>query len=174
MKAIFIMASKYNNILKNISFLIIASFLILYNTKALAENPDFFKVTIKSQKGVNEAKKYLGNDVWRADSCKGDNFQHFQFNNSPNVEVGNGKLGDGEKVKLLRAEKINNLIEVETSVCAPIGCNKTFEQYKILDKNKVLEWHFEGRLPNEGGHVLVDNGHDNFKNPARTFYRCKL
>jgi len=124
---------------------------------------------------ANPAGSWLGQSVWRATTCdKKENFQTFSFNPSPQVEVGSGKKGDGEKLELLRVgTSPDGLIEIETRVCAPVGCNQTVERYKKTGPNQMQEWHFEGRLPELQPYVLVRDGQAvDGSGPGRIFNRC--
>ena len=124
---------------------------------------------------ANPAGSWLGQSVWRATTCdKKENFQTFSFNPSPQVEVGSGKKGDGEKLELLRVgTSPDGLIEIETRVCAPVGCNQTVERYKKTGPNQMQEWHFEGRLPELQPYVLVRDGQAvDGSSPGRIFNRC--
>jgi hypothetical protein len=123
----------------------------------------------------NPAQAWLGQSVWRATTCdKKENFQTFSFTPSPQVEVGSGKKGDGEKLELLRVgTSPDGLIEIETRVCAPVGCNQTVERYKKTGPNQMQEWHFEGRLPELQPYVLVRDGQAvDGSGPGRIFNRC--
>ncbi len=124
---------------------------------------------------ANSAQAWLGQSVWRATSCdQKENFQTFSFTASPQVEVGSGKKGDGEKLELLRVgTSAEGLIEIETRVCAPVGCNQTVERYKKTGPNQMQEWHFEGRLPEHQPYVLVRDGQAvDGSGPGRIFNRC--
>ena len=124
---------------------------------------------------ANPAGSWLGQSVWRATTCdKKENFQTFSFTPSPQVEVGSGKKGDGEKLELLRVgTSPDGLIEIETRVCAPVGCNQTVERYKKTGPNQMQEWHFEGRLPELQPYVLVRDGQAvDGSGPGRIFNRC--
>jgi hypothetical protein len=118
---------------------------------------------------------WLGSSIWRAGPCdSAQNFQAFSFTSSPKVEVGSGKLGEGERLELLRVSTDpTGLIQVETRVCAPVGCNQTVERYKKLSANQMQEWHFEGRLPDHVPYVIVANGAAvDGSGPGRVFNRC--
>jgi hypothetical protein len=120
---------------------------------------------------------WLGSSVWRAGPCESaQNFQTFSFTSTPKVEVGSGKPGDGEKLELLRITSDSaGLIQVETRVCAPVGCNQTVERYKKINANQMQEWHFEGRLPDHVPYVIVANGAAlDGSGPGRVFNRCTL
>lgn len=124
---------------------------------------------------ANPAQAWLGQSVWRATTCdKKENFQTFSFSQAPQVEVGSGKMGDGEKLELLRVgTSTDGLIEIETRVCAPVGCNQTVERYKKIGPNQMQEWHFEGRLPEHQPYVLVRDGQAvDGSGPGRLFNRC--
>jgi hypothetical protein len=124
---------------------------------------------------ANPAQAWLGQSVWRATSCdKKENFQTFSFTATPQVEVGSGKKGDGEKLELLRVgTSPDGMIEIETRVCAPVGCNQTVERYKKTSPNQMQEWHFEGRLPELQPYVLVRDGQAvDGSGPGRVFNRC--
>jgi hypothetical protein len=120
------------------------------------------------------ARAFLGAAVWRAGACDpSGNFQSFVFSPAASVEVGSGAPGQGERLELLRAARGGSQIEVETRVCAPVGCNRTVERYKVLDPNRIQEWHFEGRLPDQPPYVLVANGiATDGSGPGRVFHRC--
>ena len=118
---------------------------------------------------------WLGSSVWRAGSCaSAQNFQTFSFTQNPKVEVGSGKPGEGEQLAVLRVSRVEHeLIQIETRVCAPVGCNQTVERYKIISSTQMQEWHFEGRLPNTPPYVLVANGQSaDGTGAGRTFNRC--
>lgn len=118
---------------------------------------------------------WLGASVWRAGPCDvQQNFQAFSFTAEPKVEVGSGKQGDGERLQLLAVSTDpQGLIQVETRVCAPVGCNQTIERYKKLNANQMQEWHFEGRLPDHVPYVIVANGAAlDGSGPGRVFNRC--
>ena len=124
---------------------------------------------------VNPAQTWLGQSIWRPTSCdQKENFQTFSFTASPQVEVGSGIKGDGEKLELLRVgTSPDGLIEIETRVCAPVGCNQTVERYKKTGPNQMQEWHFEGRLPELQPYVLVRDGQAvDGSGPGRLFNRC--
>ncbi|MEY3235318.1 MAG: hypothetical protein RL230_2589 [Pseudomonadota bacterium] len=124
---------------------------------------------------ANPAQAWLGQSVWRATSCdQKENFQTFSIGPTPQVEVGSGKKGDGEKLELLRVgSSPDGLIEIETRVCAPVGCNQTVERYKKTGPNQMQEWHFEGRLPELQPYVLVREGQAvDGSGPGRIFNRC--
>jgi hypothetical protein len=132
--------------------------------------------SIRRRKGaVLTPQAWLGSSVWRAGPCdSAQNFQTFSFSAAPKVEVGSGKPGEGERLELLRVSSVEDgLIQVETRVCAPVGCNQTVERYKKLDANKMQEWHFEGRLPDHVPYVIVANGAAlDGSGPGRVFNRC--
>lgn len=124
---------------------------------------------------ANPAQAWLGQSIWRATTCdQKENFQTFSFSPTPQVEVGSGKKGDGEKLELLRVgTSTDGLIEIETRVCAPVGCNQTVERYKKTGPNQMQEWHFEGRLPEHQPYVLVRDGQAvDGSGPGRLFNRC--
>jgi hypothetical protein len=130
----------------------------------------------RQRKGaVLTPQAWLGSSVWRAGPCdSAQNFQTFSFSAAPKVEVGSGKPGEGERLELLRVSSVENgLIQVETRVCAPVGCNQTVERYKKIDANQMQEWHFEGRLPDHVPYVIVANGAAlDGSGPGRVFNRC--
>lgn len=118
---------------------------------------------------------WLGTSIWRAGPCdSAQNFQAFSFSDAPKVEVGSGKPGEGERLELLRiSTDPTGLIQVETRVCAPVGCNQTVERYKKITDNQMQEWHFEGRLPGITPYVIVANGAAiDGSGPGRVFNRC--
>ncbi|OYU78184.1 MAG: hypothetical protein CFE32_02690 [Alphaproteobacteria bacterium PA3] len=124
---------------------------------------------------ANPAQAWLGQSIWRATSCdKKENFQTFSFTPTPQVEVGSGRKGEGEKLELLRVgTSTEGLIEIETRVCAPVGCNQTVERYKKIGPSQMQEWHFEGRLPEHQPYVLVRDGQAvDGSGPGRLFNRC--
>jgi hypothetical protein len=124
---------------------------------------------------VQTPQAWLSNSVWRAGPCdSAQNFQSFSFTSEPKVEVGSGKLGDGERLQLLRVSTDpTGLIQIETRVCAPVGCNQTIERYKKLGPNQMQEWHFEGRLPDHVPYVIVQDGAAlDGSGPGRVFNRC--
>lgn len=129
----------------------------------------------KTAAALSSAEAFLARGVWRAGACgQAQNFQAFIFGASGrSVEVGSGAPGQGERLELLRAGGKDGLVEVETRVCAPVGCNQTFEQYKVLDDNRMQEWRFEGRLPDQPAYVLVADGRSlDGTGPGRVFNRC--
>ncbi|WP_395780498.1 hypothetical protein [Aquidulcibacter sp.] len=131
--------------------------------------------TSASAAPANPAQAWLGQSIWRATTCdKRENFQTFSFTPSPQVEVGSGKKGEGEKLELLRVgTSPDGLIEIETRVCAPVGCNQTVERYKKTGPDQMQEWHFEGRLPEHQPYVLVRDGQAvDGSGPGRIFNRC--
>jgi hypothetical protein len=135
------------------------------NTPARAQTP------VRNQ----TPQAWLGSSVWRVGPCEtAQNFQAFNFSSAPKVEVGSGKVGEGEQLELLVvANDPNGLIQIETRVCAPVGCNRTIERYKKLGPNQMQEWHFEGRLPNITPYVIVANGAAvDGSGPGRVFNRC--
>jgi hypothetical protein len=118
---------------------------------------------------------WLGSSVWRAGPCdSAQNFQAFSFTAEPKVEVGAGKVGEGERLQLLAVTADpQGMIQVETRVCAPVGCNQTIERYKKLGPNQMQEWHFEGRLPDHVPYVIVQDGAAlDGSGPGRVFNRC--
>lgn len=118
---------------------------------------------------------WLGASIWRAGPCaSAENFQTFSFTATPKVEVGSGKPGQGERLELLGiSTDPTGLIQVETRVCAPVGCNQTIERYKKLGPDQMQEWHFEGRLPGITPYVIVANGAAlDGSGPGRVFNRC--
>ncbi|MEN9855727.1 MAG: hypothetical protein RL186_5 [Pseudomonadota bacterium] len=124
---------------------------------------------------ATEAKRWLANGMWRAGPCaQAQNFQRFEFGSAPIVEVGSGQRGEGERLELLGvSEARKGYIDVQTRVCAPVGCNQTRETYKKLGKDQMQEWHFEGRLPDHAPYVLVTNGQaTDGKGQGRIFNRC--
>lgn len=135
--------------------------------------------TTKTQRKstLSAPETWLGSSVWRAGPCDtAQNFQTFAFTpTASKVEVGSGRRGDGEQLELLRiADLAGGLIQIETRVCAPVGCNQTIERYKKLDANTMQEWHFEGRLPNITPYVIVANGAAvDGSGPGRVFNRCR-
>jgi hypothetical protein len=125
---------------------------------------------------ATEPQAWLGSSIWRAGPCDvAQNFQTFAFSALPKVEVGSGKPGEGERLELLRVAAVEDgLIQIETRVCAPVGCNQTVERYKKLDANRMQEWHFEGRLPDHEPYVIVANGEAlDGSGPGRIFNRCQ-
>jgi hypothetical protein len=143
---------------------------------AAKTRPSIAKAKAKVQPAMpNTPQAWLGASIWRAGPCDtAQNFQAFSFTGAPKVEVGSGKPGDGERLELLRIlTDPTGLIQVETRVCAPVGCNQTIERYKKLSDNQMQEWHFEGRLPNVTPYVIVANGAAvDGSGPGRVFNRC--
>ncbi len=154
-------------------FLFIAPILFgAIDTKAA---PNKQKKSINSQQ---QAIDFLSKGVWRGEDCNPEsNFQKFSFKNKQNppnrVEVGFGELGSGEPLEIIKYDLKNQIIEVQTRVCAPVGCNQTFEQYKIIGPDKMFEWTFEGHLPDQPPNIVVRNGIDKEGNSGRYFKRCK-
>lgn len=132
--------------------------------------------TQSTQAGAPQTPQaWLSSSVWRAGPCdSAQNFQSFSFTSQPKVEVGSGKPGEGERLELLRiSTDPTGLIQVETRVCAPVGCNQTVERYKKLGPNQMQEWHFEGRLPDHVPYVIVQDGAAlDGSGPGRVFNRC--
>jgi hypothetical protein len=126
----------------------------------------------------SDASTFLGGAVWReasggSGSCNGGtSFQRFSFEPKATVEVGQGAPGAGETLELHAARLKDGMVELESGACGPTGCNRTFEQYKVLDRNRIQEWRFEGRLPGEEPLVLVDKGRASDGAPGRVFARC--
>lgn len=123
-----------------------------------------------------KAASFLKNSAWRTTECGEDgNFQAFIFNQQkPQVEVGYGANGEGERLEMLNADVKGEFVEIETRVCAPVGCNHTYEKYKILGPNQIQEWSFIGQLPDNPPLVMVKDGiatNDNSK--GRVFNRCE-
>jgi hypothetical protein len=120
------------------------------------------------------ADAFLSRGVWRAGACAGaQNFQAFKVGARKTVEVGAGKTGQGERLDVLRLARAGDMLEVETRVCAPVGCNRTFEQYRVLSPDTIQEWRFEGRLPDQPPYVLVADGRSTDGSGAgRVFNRC--
>lgn len=158
----------------NKKFLIIIALFV----SIFAFEQNAFSKSYEKQKTVKmpniKVQKFLDKGVWRINNCQENgNFQAFSFkNNKPLVEVGYGIIGEGEKLDILNAQLKGNLLLIETQVCAPIGCNHTFEQYKIISKDKMSEWVFEGHLDNEPPNIVVKDGFDNNGNLGRVFIRC--
>ena len=120
------------------------------------------------------ASQYLARGVWRTGACeRSGNFQTFVFEPKGEVEVGSGTPGGGERLELVSATRQGADIQVETRVCAPVGCNQTFEVYRVLDDGRMQEWRFEGRLPGQAPYVLVADGRATDGTPGRIFQRCQ-
>ncbi len=120
------------------------------------------------------ASQYLARGVWRTGPCeRAGNFQTFVFAPRGEVEVGSGTPGAGERLELVSATRQGADIQVETRVCAPVGCNQTFEVYRVLDDGRMQEWRFEGRLPGQAPYVLVADGRATDGTPGRVFQRCQ-
>jgi hypothetical protein len=157
-------------------FWIVAS-IIGFAMQAFAATPSGLRGSLSGPSAPPNAspQAWLGNSVWRAGACaSAQNFQTFRFTSTPKVEVGSGKPGDGESLELLRiSTDPQGLIQIETRVCAPVGCNQTVERYKKLNANQMQEWHFEGRLPDHVPYVIVANGAAvDGSGPGRVFNRC--
>lgn len=168
------MPIKISNHAKNIRYILVASGICAFVTatsfNALATPA---RSKSKTKTAMNPAHVYLGNGVWRPSECsKTENFQAFFFRAPAKVEVGSGRIGDGEKLEILSTARNANIVEVRTRVCAPIGCNQTFEQYKIISQNQMQEWRFEGLLPNEAPNIVVENGVASDGTAGRIFNRC--
>lgn len=128
----------------------------------------------KSKAVSNPAHSYLSNSVWRTSDCgQYHGFQTFNFTAPQKVEVGNGRIGDGERLDIVYSNQSGNIIEIKTKVCAPVGCNQTLEEYKILNPNQIQEWRFEGHLPNEAPNIVVANGVATDGSAGRIFNRCR-
>ncbi len=122
-----------------------------------------------------DAKSYLNKGVWRVGNCDATlNFQKFEFaiNNNAYGKVIVGAGDYSEDLELFHAEKKQDTIIVQTRVCAPVGCNKTYEEYKIINKDTMSEWHFEGRLPDQEPNLVISKGIDKDGNKGRIFNRC--
>lgn len=120
------------------------------------------------------AGRYLARGIWRTGPCeRAGNFQTFVFEPKGEVEVGSGSPGGGERLELVTAVRQGADIQVETRVCAPVGCNQTFEVYRVLDEGRMQEWRFEGRLPGQPPYVLVADGRATDGTPGRIFQRCE-
>lgn len=152
--------------------------------KAFADTPAGLRGTAEAQaaaaapapEGATAAQSFLAGGVWRPGPCEHtSNFQAFAFAPAGNaVEVGAGRPGEGERLELLRVARSGAMVEVETRVCAPVGCNQTFEQYRVLDADRIQEWRFEGRLPQQPPYVLVAEGAaTDGSGPGRIFNRCR-
>lgn len=153
-------------------FILFAVLIFTFGFAQIAISKSFSKQ--KTVKMPNQkVQKFLSHGVWRTSDCNQNNFQFFSFtNNKPLVEVGYGKKGEGEKLDILNAQINKNILLIQTQVCAPIGCNHTFEEYKILSNDKITEWTFEGHLDEEPPNIVVKNGFDNNGNVGRTLVRC--
>lgn len=165
------------NSLFGLALLGLMAFVIGYSINSFASSRPNPKTKALTKTTPSTAQTFLQNGVWRVGECgKGENFQAFSFNNRGvpvnRVEVGSGALGDGERLEILRTNLANNIVEVQTRVCAPVGCNRTFEQYKIISNNQIQEWRFEGLLPNEPPNVVVANGVASDGTTGRIFNRC--
>jgi hypothetical protein len=169
-------------------FWVIAS-VVGFAVQAFAASPSGLRGTVsdttpapKSKQAASRTRTsqtapqaWLGSSVWRVGPCEtAQNFQAFNFAAAPKVEVGAGKVGEGEQLDLLMVTTDpDGLIQIETRVCAPVGCNRTIERYKKLGPNQMQEWHFEGRLPNITPYVIVANGAAvDGSGPGRVFNRC--
>jgi hypothetical protein len=149
----------------------------LPTAKAPAAGPGSNSTQRQSKTRATTPQAWLGNSIWRAGPCDStQNFQAFSFTTEPKVEVGSGKRGDGESLELLRiSTDPAGLIQIETRVCAPVGCNQTVERYKKLGPNQMQEWHFEGRLPDHVPYVIVQDGAAlDGSGPGRVFNRCRV
>jgi hypothetical protein len=158
-------------------FWVVASILGIA-TYAFASNPNGLRGALSDASTptrMQSPEAWLGTSVWRAGPCESaQNFQAFRFSSQPKVEVGSGKLGEGESLELLRiSNNPDGLIQIETRVCAPVGCNQTIERYKKLGPDQMQEWHFEGRLPDRVPYVIVQDGAAlDGSGPGRVFNRC--
>jgi hypothetical protein len=122
-------------------------------------------------------RTFLERGVWRAGACgSARNFQTFRFAPALQVEVGSGAPGSGEVLEMIAAGRHRiagaDLVEVQTRVCAPVGCNQTFELYRVLDADRIQEWRFEGRLPDLPPNVVVVDGRASDGTAGRVFTRC--
>jgi hypothetical protein len=157
-------------------FWVVAS-IIGFAVQAFAATPNTPVTGLRGSKtqALQTPQAWLGSSVWRAGPCDtAQNFQSFSFTAEPKVEVGSGKPGEGERLQLLRiSTDATGLIQVETRVCAPVGCNQTVERYKKLGPDQMQEWHFEGRLPDHVPYVIVQDGAAlDGSGPGRVFNRC--
>jgi hypothetical protein len=155
-------------------FWVMAS-IISVATQAFGATPSGLRGSVSEAASAQTPQAWLGSSVWRVGPCEtAQNFQAFTFSAAPKVEVGSGKLGEGEQLDLLVvASDPDGLIQIETRVCAPVGCNRTIERYKKLGPNQIQEWHFEGRLPNITPYIIVANGAAvDGSGPGRVFNRC--
>ncbi len=155
---------------------ICAGYYLSFGQEAVAAPKSKAKIASpkKGKAAANPAQSFLSNSIWRASECgQNHGFQTFNFNNPQKVEVGNGKPGDGEMLDMIYLNRTGNIIEIKTKVCAPVGCNQTLEEYKILNQNQIQEWRFEGHLPNEAPNVVVANGVASDGSLGRVFNRCR-
>jgi hypothetical protein len=126
-----------------------------------------------------EARAYLGRGVWRDASGGGEvcaragNFQHYRFETgAATSEAGYGAPGLGEALPITSLALQGDYVAVSTQVCAPIGCSKTQERYRILGPDRFQEWDFVGRDGDHAPYEVVRNGVALHAGPARTFERC--
>lgn len=124
---------------------------------------------------TDKAVSYLKNSAWRTECNEEGNFQTFIFNpKKPQIEVGYGLKGDGERLEMLKANVKGEFVEIESRVCAPVGCNHTYEKYKIIGPNQMKEWSFIGQLPDNPPLVMVKDGiATNDNSQGRIFNRCE-
>lgn len=141
----------------------------------LAINSLSISQTYAAKSKKKDLSTFLSGGVWRVDGCENKAFfQAFDLKSNPAiVEVGAGEMGEGEKLQILSTRFVNGMIEIRTTVCAPVGCNKTWEQYKVIGKDKMQEWNFEGHLPNQEPNVVVKNGIAFDGSKGRIFKKCK-
>lgn len=129
----------------------------------------------KAQIYTKNATDFLKTSVWRASDCDTEgNFQTFILTPSKQlVEVGAGKKGEGEQLQLLKVDVKAGFVDIETRVCAPVGCNHTVERYKIINQNTISEWDFTGYLPDNPPLVVLKDGiAQNDGSKGRIFNRC--
>lgn len=123
--------------------------------------------------GGADVQRFLGTGVWRAGTCgREGNFQAFRFGPLPQVEVGLGQPGSGELLEMIAASRRADMVEVRTRVCAPVGCNQTYELYRVLGPDRLQEWRFEGRLPDRPPNIVVADGRASDGSAGRIFTRC--
>jgi hypothetical protein len=156
-------------------FAISAAFGDFVHAKTISKSKKAIASKLVKKPDAINAANFLNQGVWRGENCEPEsNFQKFSLNsNSPSfVEVGYGIVGEGEKLEIVKFASQNDILEIQTKVCAPIGCNQTFEQYKIINSNRLFELTFEGHLPDQPPNIVVQNGRDKQGNLGRFFTRC--
>lgn len=126
-----------------------------------------------------EARAFLAPGVWREASAGADvcarmgNFQAYRFTARGAIsESGAGAPGSGQALAIIALATDGAFVTVSTEVCAPIGCSRTQERYKILGPDRFQEWDFVGRDGDRPPYEVVRNGVGLHAGPARVFQRC--
>lgn len=128
---------------------------------------------------AQQARAYLERGVWRDADGDGDpcaragNFQSYRFmDGAATSEAGHGGPGVGEALPITEMALKGDYVAVSTLICAPVGCSRTQERYRILGPDRFQEWDFVGRDGDRPPYEVVRNGVALHAGPARTFQRC--